>query len=181
MNDVFTEQLIVKKPDVRSTWMRLLIAAAGFVVTCLPFIIDVLFIPPESQGRLLLYTPLTLAVSIFGVVMLLRRMNIEYEYILTNGELDVDKIIGRRSRKRLINSANCRNFDILTPVTAKSLHHYKNNRYKSMDVSSSPDAANLWFAVFNGKKGAKIALIFEPNEKMLEQIKKFVPRSNIQA
>ena len=29
--------------------------------------------------------------------------NVEYEYIVTNGELDIDRIIARRGRKRMIN------------------------------------------------------------------------------
>ncbi len=35
-------------------------------------------------------------------VWLISGMNVEYEYIVTNNELDIDKIIGRRKRKRMI-------------------------------------------------------------------------------
>lgn len=35
-------------------------------------------------------------------IWLLSGVNIEYEYIITNNEMDIDKIIGRRKRKRMI-------------------------------------------------------------------------------
>lgn len=37
-----------------------------------------------------------------GGVWLLGNFNIEYEYILTNNDLDIDKVIGKRKRKRMI-------------------------------------------------------------------------------
>ncbi len=46
-----------------------------------------------------------LLVAIAGVVggiYLLNGIEVEYEYIVTNNELDIDKIVGRRTRKRMI-------------------------------------------------------------------------------
>ena len=40
--------------------------------------------------------------ALFGLVWLLTGMSYEYEYILTNDDLDIDKITGKRKRKRLI-------------------------------------------------------------------------------
>lgn len=40
--------------------------------------------------------------AVVGGVYLLSGLDVEYEYIITNNELDIDKIIGRRKRKRMI-------------------------------------------------------------------------------
>ena len=179
MNDVVIEQLVTKRPDTKTVLTKLLIIAAGILVTSLPLIIDILFMPTEAQGSLLSLTPLTLAGAIFGMVVLFRRFNIEYEYILTNGELDVDKIMGQRSRKRILDSANCRAFDVLAPLTPEYQREYIKEQLKIMDLSSSPDAPDRWFAIFNREKGGRTVLIFEPGERLLEGLKKFVPRSKI--
>ncbi len=43
------------------------------------------------------------AVGILALgIWLLSGVNVEYEYIITNNEMDIDKIIGRRKRKRMI-------------------------------------------------------------------------------
>lgn len=41
-------------------------------------------------------------------------MSVEYEYIVTNGEMDIDKIIAKRRRKRLI-TVNARTFERFGP------------------------------------------------------------------
>lgn len=40
--------------------------------------------------------------SLYGGYILITNMSVEYEYIVTNGEMDIDKIIAKRRRKRLI-------------------------------------------------------------------------------
>ncbi len=40
--------------------------------------------------------------AVVGGIYLLNGIEVEYEYIITNNELDIDKIIGRRTRKRMI-------------------------------------------------------------------------------
>ena len=38
----------------------------------------------------------------YGTYILSSKLNVEYEYIITNGILDIDKIINKSSRKRMI-------------------------------------------------------------------------------
>ncbi|MBQ3942745.1 MAG: hypothetical protein II669_00320, partial [Elusimicrobia bacterium] len=40
--------------------------------------------------------------AFYGAYKLSGRFNLEYEYILTNGTFDVDKIMSKSSRKRLL-------------------------------------------------------------------------------
>ncbi len=49
---------------------------------------------------------ISVAVLALGI-WLLSGVNVEYEYIITNNEMDIDKIIGRRKRKQ-IGRASCR-------------------------------------------------------------------------
>ena len=103
----------------------------------------------------------------WGMIVLLRRLDLEFEYTLTNGEMDVDKIMGRRSRKRLF-TVDCRSFDILAPYKEEYRNEIESRSITSrIDVSSHSQAPGRWFAVYNAKDGVRTLLIFEPNEKML--------------
>jgi hypothetical protein len=122
--------------------------------------------------------PLSIIGSGWGMIIFFRRLNLEFEYIVTNGEMDVDKIMGRRTRKRLL-TVDCRSFDILAPCRPDYSSEYESQTISSViDVSSHSGAPGRWFAVFNAKDGSRTLLIFEPNEKMLDAFRKYI-RSKI--
>ena len=100
--------------------------------------------------------------------------NIEYEYIVTNGDLDIDKIISKRKRKRIF-SANCREFDIVSKVKSNSFSQSVQSIKNRIDASSSIDSPDAYFITLN-YKGEKTLVIFEPNERMLNNFKIYIPR-----
>ena len=91
--DVFLEYIIRHKKNI----IDYLICIAGFLgATVLTVFFTVI-------GRYLLGLAFPLIVaSWFGAYMLMNSRYIEYEYILTNNELDVDKIYAKRRRKRIV-------------------------------------------------------------------------------
>jgi hypothetical protein len=98
-------------------------------------------------------------------------MHVEYEYILTNGEMDIDRILGQTRRKRML-SVDCRQFDILAPMTKEFEREYTSKTLtKKLDYSSGASAQGRVFAIFNGKDGARTLLVFEPNEGILLALK----------
>ena len=113
---------------------------------------------------------------IYGAYYLVSNLNIEYEYIVTNGELDVDMIVNRKKRKRLI-TAHSKTFDIVAPVGSGEHKEKENASYtRIIDASSNDNDNKAYFAVFS-KDGQKIKLIFEPTEKMLEIFKTFAAKN----
>ena len=99
----------------------------------------------------------------------------EFEYILTNDELDVDKITARERRKQLL-SVNVRSFEIFAPVRDEYKREFEDSTVaKRIDASSSPKSTKRWFAVFrDGEK--RTLLIFEPGKKMRASIRQLIPR-----
>jgi len=102
--------------------------------------------------------------------------NIEFEYSLTNNELDIDKIISKRKRKHLI-TIDIKKIELLAPISSEQFKHESGSATitRSLDYSSGTKNANTYFAVFFGNDGLKSLLIFEPNEKMLTGIKRYIP------
>ena len=100
--------------------------------------------------------------------------NIEFEYIVTNGELDIDKIIAKRKRKRIF-SASCKDFEIVARVRSNSFSQSVQSIKNRIDASSSLSSTDAFFVTLN-YKGERTLVIFEPDERMLNNFKIFIPR-----
>jgi hypothetical protein len=172
--------MIKQRPTGKVTAQKILLLFAAMVAAILPMIISLVFAVFGATVNLMSLLPLTLIGSGWGLMMLFRRLDLEFEYIVTNGEMDVDKIMGRTTRKRLL-TVDCRSFDILAPYKEEYRNEYSSQTIGNrIDVSSHPDSAGRWFAVFNAKDGVRTLLVFEPSEKMLDAFRIFI-RSKIKA
>lgn len=160
--DIFIEHLVKREKTIKDTIMNVGVVFAGIVVA-----IILLRFP---------FGPVLAAATFYGVYLFTTSRNIEYEYSITNGELDIDKITAQRKRKRLL-SINCKEFDILAPVNDENhKREYENiNIQKTINAASTLSSNSVYFAVFVFN-GVRTRLIFEPNDKMLGAIKKIIPR-----
>lgn len=163
-NDIFNEQLVERKPNKSDTIKKVGIAAAGVVLVFLALSIQVL------QAFLI---PI-LAAVIFGVVFMMRRFNVEYEYVFTNGELDVDKIINKSKRKRAL-SFHVSNIEVMVPVNNKDYAREVEKFDKLYDFSSGTVQDNTYAAICD-TNGQRLKIIIEPNEKMFDAIRAYIPR-----
>ncbi|HHW57779.1 MAG TPA: hypothetical protein GXX15_08985 [Clostridia bacterium] len=163
--DIFIEKLVKKQKTSKDTLFSI-----GVVVATLIIVFGVIPLIPIVKNFLIFF------LFLFGYLAhyLIRSRNIEFEYSLTNSELDVDKIIDQKRRKHVI-SVDCRDFEIMARVNSdrftQDIKTIK-NRIEAVSSMSSPD---VYFAVFEDK-GIKTVLFFEPNEKMIETIGRYIPR-----
>ena len=160
--DVYVEYMIKRRPTLKSRLIQLSVwpAASCLAAVCMLF-----------AAELVLFVLLG---ACWGAWQIFVRQNIEYEYILTNGELDVDRIIARRKRKRIL-TVDCRGFEILAPCHSSSAKEMDNQSIVSrVDASSSPKSENRWFAIFHGRENRRTILFFEPNQRILDSLKPFV-------
>lgn len=113
---------------------------------------------------------------IFGYITYLLFLNydLEYEYVFVNGELDIDKIMGRSRRKRCL-TIDMENIDIIAAEGSYLLDSHKNGKYKQLDFSSNIKE-NKKYVIYGNYKNESTRIIFEPNEKMLDNMKSISPR-----
>ena len=161
--DVFFEQLVkVKIGTVRKVLIvaTILIAAAAVVVVTLAGLTVV---------------PMALAFLIDCGICYVGWWSVcqyrwEYEYIITNGDFDVDRIVNQRKRSRIV-SFKCSNIE-------------KIGKYnKDMQVSESIEkifactvSDECWYVIVRSLDNRKVCLVFDPDERMLEAIKKYLPK-----
>lgn len=165
--DYYNEVIIRKKKSPKDKIIILAIFAAGFLAIYFTLMnmeaLQKVFILIVAAVLFLMYQGLTL-------------MNVEYEYAVTNGEVDIDKIIAQRRRKHII-TVDARDFEYFAPLSGEHKAVFNRQDYaRKIDVFSAPDASNIYFAYFF-KNGEKIRLAFQPTERMIEDFERFVPRS----
>lgn len=164
--DTFIEKLVTRKKGFKDSMITSGILAGAVILILLSMTVKVL----QQLGVGIFFA----AGFVYLGYRLIAARNVEFEYIVTNGELDIDKIISQRKRKRIF-SASCKEFDILSPVKSNSFSQSVQSIKNRIDASSSIDSPGAYFATLN-YKGNKTLLIFEPDEKMLNNFKIFIPR-----
>lgn len=110
-------------------------------------------------------------IPIAAAVWVLRGVSIEYEYIVTNNEMDIDKIIGRRTRKRLIT---------VNLNSAEDFGGYPEK--EEVDAETTVQATSglerdAHYLIVNHNDYGKVKVIFNPNEKLREAIAREFPKS----
>lgn len=167
MGDVFVEQIVKKKRTATDVMKIILIILTAIIVASTFLIVNML--------RLVF--PFVFAVSIYFPYMFIRNLSTEYEYSVTNGDLDVDSIAGRRKRKRLLSIA-ARRFTILAPATEKYHDEFSSDSIRNVvEACISPNSEGLWFARYEDDQGLESAVFFNPSEKVLRALAKAAPRA----
>ncbi len=108
----------------------------------------------------------------YGAFWLSTKLNVEFEYIITNGTLDIDKITNKSSRKRILSLelSNVTRLEKFNPAAITNINS------KDIVYACSKTEENAYFITADrvGKKNAN--LVFAPNTKLQSAIEKFAPK-----
>ena len=107
----------------------------------------------------------------YFAVKLTKKFSIEYEYIITNGTFDVDKIIAKSSRKRMM-SFEISNVEALEKYNKNSV---PTRQFKEQVFACNPDDDAYYMIVSEEGKGSSL-LVFAPDERIRGAVKKFLPK-----
>ena len=158
MNEFLTEQLVKRSKTAATTMKKMGLILATVVSVLLAFV-----------------HPMLVWVSVIMVIVdifLFKRMNIEFEYVYFNGDLDIDKIMDMQSRKRVF-STNIKEMEVIAPTGSVELHPYQ--RAKTLDYSTQ-NLEDKTYEMVTLFKGETVKVIFNPNEKILNGMKNMAPR-----
>lgn len=154
--DTYSEQLVKKTMTSMDSLKKTLFFAGGVILAIALLILTFTLSP---------FILLAVAVEIYGIYWFMTGTNVEYEYIVTNGEIDIDKIISQRKRVNLLS------------VCAKEITDfgvYDNQDFDGTTISAVGGEEQIMYADFKSSKYGKCRLMFAPNEKTLESIKPFL-------
>jgi len=168
--DVYIEYLVKQKKTAQTTILKILIVIA---VIFFSFVMLALSMQYSSMSFIFLCL---IAVAIFGTWFLFTSLKLEFEYIVTNGEMDVDKIIAQRKRKRLV-TIKFREMEIMAPANGNHKNEFENKAIKvTLDASSSVTDKGTYFIIARTVQRGKIRLIFNPDARIIKNAQSVAPR-----
>ena len=161
--DNFAEYMVKKRPDSQDNAKKagiillavLLCAASVFLVfvTHIPFILVI-----------------TCAI-IYGAYYLISGTSVEYEYAVTNGEMDVDKIIARRKRVHLI-TVDVGKFDAYGEMT----DDIPDDTERTVVLCADNTGEGEYYADLETEEYGATRIIFTPNDAVQDAIAAALPR-----
>ena len=154
--------MIRKQAQLPDIALRIVIVAAGLLVVMV------------SAYFALFTTPFVIligAAAVYFAYILFCNTYVEYEYIVTNNDLDIDKISGKRKRKRLIT---------VKLNTVRQWGEYTGQ--EGSDAGTTVEASDAtgddeWYILADHAKMGKIKVIFTPTKKTITNINHGVPHS----
>ena len=169
-DELFLEQMVRRGTDKSVLIKRILIVLSGLVIIAFPYVTSL------SAGYLV--GPVLMVLVALMIWILWRRAYREYEYVFTGGNLDVDVIFNRSSRKHVA-TFDVKKARFIGPADNeqnKGIIEGNFDKVIQADTGLHPEQAYVLLGTL-GERTCK--LVFEPNEELLKAIKRYNPRGTI--
>lgn len=158
--DTFVEQIIKKKKGAKefAAITGILLAFLILVLVSIYFLNVVALLVIFGAG--------------YGAWYLISAQNLEYEYSVTNGDIDIDEIIAQRKRKRVVSVAGNK-IEALEPYHPAALSSRRFDR--RVIAAPSEQEPDLWCFTYHSKKNGHTIVVFQPEERVLEALRIGLP------
>lgn len=161
MTDLYSELLIKKEQTGKDKAVKILLIALLAVTAVVGLVFSLAWI-------------LTVALGI-AAYFIIPNLDLEYEYVFVNGELDIDKIAAKSKRKRA-KSFDLSKMEIMAPVNSHRMDYQNHNtNLKTLDFSSGNKSHKIFAIIIPDDKEVYKVLI-EPDQELIENIQKSCPR-----
>lgn len=168
-NDVFVEEMVKRSRPGFTLLIR-----AGSVVLAIVLIIVFYYFSGLLLGEYAgaVFPILFVAVWV-GVFMAFRFLSLEYEYSFYSGDVDIEKIIGKRKRSAVL-SFSCKDIEIMAPYGPKYEELVGGQFQKTLDVRGTGKGQRDWFIICRSQSGKRTVMAFSPSDRMLDAFRMFV-------
>ncbi len=160
MEQIYFDEIHKKGIDGKTVFLKTLLI--GVCVVLCPLV----FVLAGSLGLLFV------AGVIYGTYFLFQRMNQEFEYIYTNGEVDIDVIYGKTSRKRLI-TLKANQMELMAKYTDGYEAYSKDPKVSARVNVSNGNKEETYYVVLTCNQQKKLVL-FSPSQKLVDALKPYL-------
>jgi hypothetical protein len=160
MMDIFVEQIVKKRLGPKDYAIITATVFVGLVLIFLSLLIPAI-------------TFLVLIGVCIGAYYLITSRSLEFEYSVTNGDVTIDKIINRRKRKHVV-SVDAHEIEEIGKFQPDLLR--RKSEYAKFFTSEYDDGRESWYFCARTSKKGNVLVVFDPEEKVLNAIKPFLPR-----
>ena len=162
--DIFVEQLVKKK----KTMGQILAIASTILLAIFLLALSILFL--RGLGPI---AAIVIVAVFYGAWYLLTAQNIEYEYCVTNGDIDIDRIVAQRKRERIVSVSGCK-----IESAGKYVPEKWDRRSVDRVVIAAPSDRedNLYYFTYRSKKRGHTLVVFQPDERVRESFSEGLPK-----
>jgi hypothetical protein len=104
-----------------------------------------------------------------------KKLYVEYEYVFTNGEIDIDKILEMKKRSRVL-TFNVKDIELLAPEDSYYIKDFSNKPSKVISVYPKTSNEKVFVAMITGGT-ERVQLRFVPDEEFINLCYKYNPRA----
>lgn len=167
---VFVEQMIKRGTKEKDNMKRFVIVLLGLIAIGIPFLL----------GPSVVYyaEPVVVLVAAFCVWIFWRRASQEYEYIYTDGNLDIDVIYGQTSRKHLV-TFDARSVKIIAPANDPKAQAATRDKGATTIYACRGAVEDGTYVIVGEYRSKLYHVYFEPNARILKGIKTYAPAKSI--
>ncbi len=186
MNDIFLENLVPRKKDTKDKLIIGLTVFGGVIVTLLLFACMLgLSLAAVTSEQLQKISSMTFSIGLllvafawYGVYLIINTRNVEYEYIVTNNELDIDKVMSKKGRKHLItiDMGNVSSMGRIDDDSCNGVYKNPPEGVKVLDYSANSKTSFTYFIDCTVEESRRIVLCQLTN-KMAEGLWRYNPRN----
>ena len=145
-----------------------LLYVAGLTVGAFLIFLGMIF----ADGTFIFTFIVLAGVAFYFTIKLGTNLNFEFEYSVTNNLFDVDKIIAKSRRKRLV-SMDIKNIDDIGEYNPAKFSGRKFDL--TINAVGNPTNDGIIYVVTRHPTKGKTLVIFQPNEKIVNALKKSLP------
>lgn len=160
MHNTYKEIQISRQPSEKDRMIVLLLGVLTGLFAVIGILFQIIFLIPAI---------------IFGFLTWLRKgyLHLEYEYIYTDGQISVDRILDAKRRKRIATYSPERLL-CLAPKGSVALGHYPRD-IKSADYTSGDENVPYYVAVYQTDNG-QLAVWLELPDEVVRDMRRLNPR-----
>lgn len=163
MADTFKEYLIKQKKSSKDTILQAAIVIATVILVGILFVVGGSFIGP-----------ILIIAVVFGAGFLFSKFSREYEYILTNNELDIDVIYNKAKRKRVM-TIDMKKIDIMASIEDQNHKADINKSNAKLINASDNNNKGDTYAIIVQKETGLCKVLITPNESFLKELHRQAP------
>ena len=161
------EQMVKRKVTRDDYAIRIIAVILTVTVPLVTAALSILYLPPFISLAVTL-----LLIGIISIVRIIKNQKIEYEYIISEDNITVDKIINKDKRVNVCSLA-ISHITLFCHIDDKRLA--KTKFVKRFDVSTNIYDTGNYVACFNAEKYGQCCLILTPNFEALSAIGRYLP------
>lgn len=178
--DVFLEKLVKKRRDGKDYAILIALVLCGLAITlCLFLFLIYLFTILAEFGQIAGGIGMLIIAAVwYGVYLIYNSRSIEYEYIVINSNLDIDKVMAKKRRKNVF-SLDIKDAEIMACVDDEDNNYVFKNLDTGVKVLNlSADNPNMYtYFIDCTAEGKREIVLFQPTSKMVEALWRFNPKA----